>query len=193
MGVCIKIKKYFIIADKNRRYSIFQKKMTNSKSKITGKGAGIEGRNPTYFPQPSPPMVYNTRTFSAAADNKKYRSKVQTTPITSSQLRGTKPFIDNKVLRLSPTSSLSPGSTSPRTSPGLLCGHFAGGKWSEPPSPCDVPIPPQQWTQLFASAKTTASIAIQKQMPSRQCYSKRTDFAMHDVAQHLKMLLKVQA
>lgn len=159
--------------------------MTNSKSKITGKSAGIEGRNPTYFPQPSPPMVYTTRTFSsAAADTKKYR-KVQTTPIT--QLRGTKP-LDNKVLRLSPT--ISPGSTSPRTSPGLLFGHFAGGKWSEPPSPCDVPIPPQQWTQLFASAKPTTAASMP---PSRQCYSKRTDFAMHDVAQHLKMLLKVQA
>ncbi|XP_018574856.1 proline-rich nuclear receptor coactivator 2 [Anoplophora glabripennis] len=68
--------------------------------------------------------------------------------------------------------------SSPRTSPGLLAGHYAGCKFSEPPSPSALPLPPQHWMQT-----TTRTL----QLPF---HSNKSDH--NDVAQQLKLLLKVQ-
>lgn len=69
--------------------------------------------------------------------------------------------------------------SSPRTSPGLLAGHYAGCKFSEPPLPSALPLPPQHWMQT-----TTRTL----QLPFHLNKSNHSD-----VAQQLKMLLKVQA
>ncbi|KAJ8968008.1 hypothetical protein NQ314_002542 [Rhamnusium bicolor] len=75
----------------------------------------------------------------------------------------------------SPQGSLG---SSPRTSPGLLAGHYAGCKFSEPPLPSALPLPPQHWMQ------TTRSVRL-------PFHSTKSDHS--DVAQQLKVLLKVQA
>lgn len=75
----------------------------------------------------------------------------------------------------SPQSSLA---SSPRISPGLSAGHYAGCKFSEPPLPSTLPLPPQHWMQ------TTRSVRL-------SFHSAKSD--RNDVAQQLKVLLKVQA
>lgn len=77
--------------------------------------------------------------------------------------------------------SSSQGS-SPRTSPGLLAGHYAGCKWTEPPLPSALPLPPQHWMQ-----ETSATPAILRPFP------KHSGEQQFDIAQQLKVLLKVQA
>ncbi|CAH0559408.1 unnamed protein product [Brassicogethes aeneus] len=72
--------------------------------------------------------------------------------------------------RQSPTGSISPNL---RTSPG----HYAGCKFSEPPLPSALPLPPQHWMQ----APHTANI-----LPF--CATKS-----EQLAHQLKVLLKVQA
>ncbi|KAJ8919198.1 hypothetical protein NQ315_012186 [Exocentrus adspersus] len=81
-----------------------------------------------------------------------------------------------KVQPPSPKANLK---SSPRTSPGLLAGHYAGCKFLEPPLPSALPLPPQHWMQT-----TTRTL----QLPFR---SNKSDH--YDVAQQLKVLLKVQA
>lgn len=80
----------------------------------------------------------------------------------------------------SPTSSPQ-GSlgSSPRTSPGLLAGHYAGCKFSEPPSPSALPLPPKHWMQTNRAVRLPFHSSI------------KSDYS--DVAQQLKVLLKVQA
>lgn len=68
--------------------------------------------------------------------------------------------------------------SSSRTSPGLLAGHYAGCKFSEPPSPSALPLPPQHWMQATRSVR----------LPF---HSMKSDH--NDVANQLKVLLKVQA
>lgn len=81
--------------------------------------------------------------------------------------------------RLSPV-RVSPNSqgSSPRTSPGLLAGHYAGCKWTEPPSPSALPLPPRHWMQSPHGVLHSFSIEKPKQP---------------DIAQQLKVLLKVNA
>lgn len=90
------------------------------------------------------------------------------------------PKIDDKVFsRLSPSrtppSAGSPG-TSPRMSPGVLAGHYAGCKWSEPPLPSALPRPPQHWMP-------TSSVK----------HVFRPEKPEQPNAYQLKVLLKVQA
>lgn len=81
--------------------------------------------------------------------------------------------------RLSPV-RVSPHSqgSSPRTSPGLLAGHYAGCKWTEPPSPSALPLPPRHWMQSSHTVLHPFSLEKPKQP---------------DIAQQLKVLLKVHA
>lgn len=125
--------------------------MTNSAKKMIGKN--IERRNVQSKSERKSrsPKVQSATYFNTLA-----------TPVRGKQLQFSE-------LRLSPN-------TSPRTSPGLLSGHFAGGKWSEPPSPTELPTPPTQWTQLMFAPKCSRSASKQ-----------------NDVTKHLKMLLNVQA
>jgi len=67
--------------------------------------------------------------------------------------------------------STSPKNITPRSSPSLGC-HYAGAKFSEPPSPDTLPKPPMHWNP------TT--------------FSPRKDQYL-EISQQLKMLLKVQA
>jgi len=76
----------------------------------------------------------------------------------------------------------SPEERSPRLSPGLLAGHYAGCKWSEPPSPSTLPAPPQHWMQ----ATSPHSIIV-------PFHEKPNLVGQHDIATQLKVLLKVQA
>lgn len=82
--------------------------------------------------------------------------------------------------RLSPVRvpSNSQGS-SPRTSPGLLAGHYAGCKWNEPPLPSALPLPPQHWM-------------LETSHPVLH-FSNKNSVQQPDIAQQLKVLLKVQA
>lgn len=75
----------------------------------------------------------------------------------------------------SPQGSLG---SSPRTSPGLLAGHYAGCKFSEPPSPSALPLPPKHWMQTSRSVRLPL------------CTTKSDHI---DMASQLKILLKVQA
>lgn len=81
-------------------------------------------------------------------------------------------------VRVQPQSPQDSSKSSPRTSPGLLAGHYAGCKFSEPPLPSALPLPPEHW-------KTTTR-ALQLTF-----HSNKSDH--NDVAQQLKVLLKVQA
>lgn len=72
-------------------------------------------------------------------------------------------------------------SSSPRTSPGLLAGHYAGCKFSEPPLPSALPLPPQHWMQQ-PNCNTSMTLS-----PSIKHHPEM------DIAHQLKILLKVQA
>lgn len=100
------------------------------------------------------------------------------------------------------TERLSPTKTSPRTSPGL--GHYAGCKWTEPPSPSSLPPPPQHWMQ-GARAKSSEPRWLQnlrsprpsdQQQPNwsapARAFAKTSDRGT-DIARQLKVLLKVHA
>lgn len=76
-----------------------------------------------------------------------------------------------------PSSTANSQGSSPRTSPGLLAGHYAGCKWTEPPLPSALPLPPQQW--MVQTSHHFANRGNSIQQP--------------DIAQQLKVLLKVQA
>lgn len=71
--------------------------------------------------------------------------------------------------------------SSPRTSPGLLAGHYAGCKFTEPPLPSALPLPPQHWMQQNQSHVLRTYVKKEK----------NTD--LPDIAHQLKVLLKVQA
>lgn len=71
------------------------------------------------------------------------------------------------------------GTTPPRTSPGLLAGHYASCKFTEPPSPSALPLPPLHWMQ------TTRVV-----LPLRSCSSVEEP---EKLVRELKILLKVQA
>ncbi|XP_050498038.1 proline-rich nuclear receptor coactivator 2-like [Diabrotica virgifera virgifera] len=75
----------------------------------------------------------------------------------------------------------SPNGSSPRTSPGLVAGHYAGCKFSEPPLPSALPLPPKHWMQTARPSRLTFYPTIPVASDHK------------DVAQQLKMLLKVQA
>lgn len=80
-----------------------------------------------------------------------------------------------------PSSANSSQGSSPRTSPGLLAGHYAGCKWNEPPLPSALPLPPQHWMM-----QTSLSVLH----PHRFV---KGSVQQPDIAQQLKVLLKVQA
>ncbi|CAG9863972.1 unnamed protein product [Phyllotreta striolata] len=104
-----------------------------------------------------------------------YRSNFyQSTTQKSSPLRGDKLNATNK--------GLSPQGPGIRTSPGLTGGFYAGCKFSEPPLPSALPLPPKHWTQTgrpsnLAFHNSTSALASEHK----------------DVTQQLKLLLKVQA
>jgi len=75
----------------------------------------------------------------------------------------------------SPKVASSPKNGSPRLSPSLGC-HYAGAKFSEPPSPDSLPKPPTHWTGF---CMTTLG-------------AEETD-NFREISQQLKMILKVQA
>ncbi|KAK3925077.1 Proline-rich nuclear receptor coactivator 2 [Frankliniella fusca] len=84
---------------------------------------------------------------------------------------------DFSPLSMSPTSrnsafwgGTSPKNITPRSSPSLGC-HYAGAKFSEPPSPDTLPKPPTHWNMTQFSPKDQYL----------------------EISQQLKMLLKVQA
>lgn len=77
----------------------------------------------------------------------------------------------------------SPTANNPRTSPGLLAGHYAGCKWSEPPLPSALPLPPQHWMLKQQQQRVPS-----KGDSNNNCVAQPTD-----IAQQLKVLLKVQA
>ncbi|RZC34856.1 PNRC domain containing protein [Asbolus verrucosus] len=56
--------------------------------------------------------------------------------------------------------------------------HYAGCKWTEPPLPSALPLPPQHWMQA------PHSIALPFRQPKAD---------QHDIENQLKVLLKVQA
>lgn len=79
-----------------------------------------------------------------------------------------------------PTRGVSP-STSPRTSPGLLAGHYAGCKFTEPPLPSALPPPPKHWMQAPHVTRSTFKPEVSEQLKQL------------DISHQLKVLLKVQA
>lgn len=80
-----------------------------------------------------------------------------------------------------PSSTASSQGSSPRTSPGLLAGHYAGCKWTEPPLPSALPLPPQHWMM-----QTSRAVLHPHLYP-------KNSVQQPDIAQQLKVLLKVQA
>ncbi|CAG9818364.1 unnamed protein product [Phaedon cochleariae] len=93
--------------------------------------------------------------------------------------------IESSLPRLNPAMGLSHSPqghlrSSPRSVPGLVAGHYAGCKFSEPPLPSALPLPPKHWMQ------TSRSIRL-------PFHSIATVIDHRDVTQQLKMLLKVQA
>ncbi|KAJ1521185.1 hypothetical protein ONE63_002875 [Megalurothrips usitatus] len=71
-----------------------------------------------------------------------------------------------------PGGTTSPKDVTPRSSPSLGC-HYAGAKFSEPPSPDSLPKPPMHWNPLVF------------------CPESKDRF--FEISEHLKMILKVQA
>lgn len=95
----------------------------------------------------------------------------------SSPLRG------ESVPRLNATTKRqSPQGPGPRTSPGLVAGHYAGCKFSEPPLPSALPLPPKHWMQIARPSSLNFHTAAAALTSDHK-----------DVTQQLKMLLKVQA
>lgn len=68
--------------------------------------------------------------------------------------------------------AMSPRSNTPRSSPSLGC-HYAGAKFSEPPSPDSLPKPPTHWNMTS--------------------FSKGNMDQYMEISHQLKMILKVQA
>lgn len=90
-------------------------------------------------------------------------------------------------LRLSPVIGSPPRSPmaepSPRLSPGLVARHYAGCKFTEPPSASALPLPPKHWTQL------NRTVMLPFHATNKSCA-----IDQHQIfSQHLKQLLKVQA
>lgn len=132
-----------------------------------GKGANIQPRsrcnssNTKYFKTISPTPTKN-ETGRAVTNSNSTNSNSTKTP--------------------SPTRGGSP-STSPRTSPGLLAGHYAGCKFTEPPLPSALPPPPKHWMQMQHPIRST-TMSYKPEVPEQQ---------QLDISHQLKVLLKVQA
>ncbi|KAF7273941.1 proline-rich nuclear receptor coactivator 2 A-like [Rhynchophorus ferrugineus] len=92
---------------------------------------------------------------------------------------------DSPVHNKSPRQSPVRGTESSRRSPlGVLAGHYAGCKFTEPPSASAVPLPPLHWMQAKKSVMLPFNAATS--VPSAM--NQHLDFT-----QQLKLLLKVQA
>ncbi|CAH1131253.1 unnamed protein product [Ceutorhynchus assimilis] len=91
--------------------------------------------------------------------------------------------------RMSPVKGSPPRSPvafqpSLRSSPGLLAGHYAGCKFTEPPSASALPLPPPHWMQSQSKKSVILPFRAIIPLPVDQ---------NHDFSQQLKLLLQVQA
>ncbi|KAK9747395.1 hypothetical protein QE152_g5340 [Popillia japonica] len=113
------------------------------------------------------------------SSNTKYFKTISPTP-TKNETRKT---ANQSNMTSSPTRGQSP-LKSPRTSPGLLAGHYAGCKFTEPPLPSALPPPPKHWTMQMQHPTRTTTTMFKPEVPELQKL---------DIAHQLKVLLKVQA
>lgn len=123
--------------------------------------------------------VYNQPRTRCNSSNTKYFKTISPPPTKNDAERAAN-FNANATNKTpSPVRGVSP-SSNPRTSPGLLAGHYAGCKFTEPPLPSALPPPPKHWIQTSHPVWTT----FKPEVPEQQSL---------DIAHQLKVLLKVQA
>lgn len=126
-----------------------------------------------------------TKYFNNNSTTSKYFKAITPPPVVGSEQQQQPPLprFYSQGKTSSPTGTPKQGS--PRTSPGLLARHYAGCKFSEPPAPAMLPLPPQHWTLTQSSAHmapTDGTAQLFALSHQQQC-----------LTQQLKVLLKVQA
>lgn len=123
--------------------------------------------------------IFNSKHGTIKYPSTKYFKTIPSPP--PSQLRCDNERLTSPVQIISTPNNNKSQGNSPRTSPGLLAGHYAGCKFTEPPSPSALPLPPQHWMQQNQQNKLNNFIGKEKAKD------------VSDIAHQLKVLLKVQA